>query len=219
MTHERDERWAYVVLAVLAVAYILYRLYALDGGTVPAIDIPRVRLGELAKGLPYLIAPLIAILTGFFQRRRAKAAREEWERRVRTEGFVRDEEDVEVRVVSGGRGAFSVDLRLTRAALYLFDRSGRREPMRFVLLSAGPSESAVVDAELLTDERTGRPRVKVSTSGPRSLSFEFGSVAAEAWWSDLRHGLGKTTKRDAENAPVARGENDMGGEYGISPGR
>ena len=96
MKHERDERWAYVVLAVLAVAYILYRLYASDGGALPAIDIPRVRLGELARGLPYLIAPLIAILTGVYQRRKAKALRQEWERRVRTEGFVREEEDVEV---------------------------------------------------------------------------------------------------------------------------
>lgn len=219
MKHERDERWAYVVLAVLAVAYILYRLYASDGGALPAIDIPRVRLGELARGLPYLIAPLIAILTGVYQRRKSKAVREEWEQRVRTEGFVREEEDVEVRIVSGGRGAFSADLRLTRAALYLFDRSGRREPVRFVLLSPGPSETSVVDAELLMDERTGRPRVKVMTSGPQGLSFEFGSVAAEAWWSDLRHGLGKSTKRGGEDEYAAGREGDMDREHQMSAGR
>jgi hypothetical protein len=209
MTHERDERWAYVALAALAVAYVLYRIYVSGGGIVP-VELPEVKLGEVGKGLPYLLAPLVAVLTELYRRRRARATRKEWERRVQAEGFVREEENVEIRIVTGGRGAFSADVRLTRAALYLFDRSGRRDPVRFVLMSPGPSETTVVDAELRMDDRTGRPRVRVNTSGPAGLSFEFGSVTAEAWWTDLRHGLGKTTRRDAE------GQSDMEDDRGTS---
>ena len=40
------------------------------------------------------------------------------------------------------------DVRLTRAALYILDRAGRREPMRFVLARPSVAESTVTDVSL-----------------------------------------------------------------------
>jgi hypothetical protein len=207
MTHERDQRWAYIALGVLACAYVIYRLYTSEGGALPTVDLSGVKLGELGKAMPYVVAPFIAVLTEYFRRRRAREARRQWEARVRTEGFVRDEENVEVGIVEGGRGAFTADVRLTRAALYMFDRSGRRDPVRFVLGSPGRSETAVVDARLVRGKGEGRPRVRVATSGPAGLTFEFTSAAAEAWWSDIRRSLGKSTSVDG-GGESAEGESD-----------
>jgi hypothetical protein len=187
---------------VLAAAYVLYRLYLAEGDALPSLDFSRFKLGELGRSLPYLVAPLIAVLTEFYRRRRARAVRKEWETRERMEGFVRGEEDIEVRIVKGGRGAFRADLRLTRAALYLFDKSGRREPVRLALSSPGLAEAAVEDAQLIGDAGGGRPRVRISTTGTKGMTFEFESAGAEAWWVDLRRSLGKPTRRDADGGPA-----------------
>jgi hypothetical protein len=226
MNRERDERWAYVALAVLACAYIVYRVYGAGGLTIPSVeglgitsvDLSRLKLRELGRALPYVAAPLIAVLTELFRRRRAREARRQWEERVRTEGFVREEENVEVGIVKGGRGTFAADLRLTRAALYMLDRSGRRDPVRFALGPAGGSESSVTDARLIRAVTQGRPRVRVAVSEPAGLTFEFASVSAEAWWSDIRRLLGKSTRADdaqaleeGTEAPVALGRDERTG--------
>jgi hypothetical protein len=204
MTHERDERWAYVALLVLAVGYLAYRWLSVQGARLHAIDLPRIRLGELGHSLPYVLAPLIAVVTELYRRRHARLIKEEWQARVTSEGFVRDEENVQAHVVKGGHGTFKADLRLTRAALYLFDHTGRRDPVHFTLTSPTETEKAVVDAELLNDPSAARPRVRVVTSG---MTFEFASAAADGWWSDLRRSLGKSARREpAEAEPNREGE-------------
>jgi hypothetical protein len=213
MNRERDERWAYVALGVLACAYVVYRVHGAGGLKIPftgsinvtSVDLSRLKMGELGRALPYAAAPLIAVLSEFMRRRRAREARSQWETRVQTEGFVREEESVEVRMVRGGRGAFTADVRLTRAALYLFDRGGRRDPARFVLGSAGRSETAVTDVRLIRATGEGRPLVRVATSGSSGLTFEFASVTAEAWWSDLRRSLGKSARIEEAERPEIDG--------------
>ncbi|MBN2565855.1 MAG: hypothetical protein JXB46_09095 [Candidatus Eisenbacteria bacterium] len=207
MTHERDERWAYVVLVALAAAYIVYRFLWPSGGRGFSVDLPldlpRIRLAELGKSLPYVAAPLIAVISELYRRRRAQRIREEWETRVTTEGFVRDEEDVEIHIVRGGRGTFKADVRLTRSALYLFDHTGRRDPVRFALKSPIEGENAIVDAQLVSDMTGSRPRVRVFTSG---MEFDFASAAADGWWADLRRSIGKSTRIEtAEAGPDSEG--------------
>ena len=132
LNHERDERWAYVALAVIVVGYIVYKFVGSSDFTGLSIRLPELNLGKLGKSLPYLAAPLFAVLSEVVRRRKARAVREKWESRVRTEGLLREEENLKVRLTDGARGSVQADVRLTRAALYVIDSSGRRDPMRFV---------------------------------------------------------------------------------------
>ncbi len=206
MNHERDERWAYVVLAALVVGYIVYRIAVSSdsaGLSISGLSIrlPEVDLGKFGKSLPYLFAPLFAVVSELIRRRKARAAREEWEHRARTEGVLRREENVKVRLTDGARGAVQADVRLTRAALYVIDRGGRRNPMRFVFLRSADSDVAVLDVDLLESSTPALRRVRVRMGGAARFVLEFESREGEAWWSSLRHALGKSTDRESSPEP------------------
>ena len=201
MNHERDERWAYVVLAVIAVGYIAYRFVGSFDFTGLSIRLPELNLGRFGKSLPYLAAPLFAVLSEVVRRRKAKAVREKWEHRVRTEGLLREEENLKVRLTDGARGSVQADVRLTRAALYVIDSGGRRDPMRFVFLRSADSDVAVLDASLLEGRTPELRRVRVRVGGAARFVLEFESRQGEAWWSSLRHSLGKSTDREQSPQP------------------
>ena len=196
MSHERDERWAYVALAVIAVGYIAYRFAGSFDFTGLSIRLPELNLGKFGKSLPYLAAPLFAVLSEVIRRRKAKGVREEWERRVRTEGLLREEENLKVRLTDGARGSVQGDVRLTRAALYVIDSGGRRDPMRFVFLRSADSDVAVLDASLLEGRTPELRRVRVRVGGAARFVLEFESRQGEAWWTSLRHSLGKSADRE-----------------------
>ncbi len=206
MSHERDERWAYVALAVLVVGYIVYRIAV--GSDFTGLSSsgrsgrrPEVELGKFGKSLPYLFAPLFAIVSKLIRRKKARAAREEWERRARTEGVLRTEENVKVKLTDGARGSVQADVRLTRAALYVLDRGGRRDPMRFVFLRSANSDVAVLDVSLLKGSTPAHRRVRVRMGGAAQFVLEFESREGEAWWSSLRRSLGKPTDRESYPEP------------------
>ncbi len=206
MSHERDERWAYVVLAALVVGYIVYRIAVSSdfaGLSISGLSIhlPELDLGKFGKSLPYLFAPLFAVVSELIRRKKARAAREEWEHRARTEGVLRKEEDVKVKLTDGARGSVQADVRLTRAALYVIDRGGRRNPMRFVFLRSADSDVAVLDVYLLETSTPALRRVRVRMGGAAQFVLEFESRQGEAWWSSLRRSLGKSTDRESSLEP------------------
>ncbi|MCK4510111.1 hypothetical protein KAW64_00140 [bacterium] len=206
MNHERDERWAYVVLAALVVGYIVYRTAVgsdFTGLSISGLSIrlPELNLGKFGKSLPYLFAPLFAVVSELIRRKKARAAREEWEHRARTEGVLRKEENVKVKLTDGARGSVQADVRLTRAALYVIDRGGRRNPMRFVFLRSADSDVAVLDVYLLEASTPAHRRVRVRMGGAAQFVLEFESREGEAWWSSLRHALGKSTDRESAPEP------------------
>jgi hypothetical protein len=209
LNHERDERWAYVVLAVLAVAYVAYRFTGSFDLTNMSVRLPDLSLGKLGKNLPYLFAPLFAVLSEVIRRRKARVVREDWERRVRTEGFLRGEENLKVKFVEGGRGSVQGDVQLTHAALYLLDKNGRREPMRFSLSLSAGADVAVLDVTLRegSSPELGRVRVTVgAAAGGNRFAFEFESREGEAWRSSLRRLLGKPTKEEPGQEPPPEAE-------------
>ncbi len=211
MNHERDERWAYVALAALVVAYIVYRITVsadFTGLSIRGLSIhlPELNLGKFGKSLPYLFAPLFAVVSELIRRKKARTIREEWERRARTEGVLRKEEDVKVKLTHGARGSVQADVRLTRAALYVIDRGGRRNPMRFVFLRSADSDIAVLDVSLLGGATPALRRVRVRMGGAARFVLEFESREGEAWWSSLRHALGKSTDRESSPEPPRESE-------------
>ena len=206
MNHERDERWAYVALAVLAVGYIVYRIAVgsdFAGLSISGLSIrlPDLKLGKFGKSLPYLFAPLFAVISELIKRKKARAMREEWERRARTEGLLREEENVKVKLTDGARGSVQADVRLTRAAFYVIDRGGRRDPMRFVFLSSSNADVVVLDVSINEGRTPELRRVRVRMGGAAQLVLEFESRQGEAWWSSLRHSLGKSADREAFPEP------------------
>jgi len=203
LADERDERWVYVALAALAVAYAAYR-FVLSAGPDGLLDRLRgVDLGRFGKTLPYLAAPLFAVVSEFIRRRKARSVREAWAKRSRTEGFVRGEDDLKIRFVEGGRGSMQGAVRLTRAALYILDNGGRREPMRFVLARPSVGEPAVLDVSVREGRSPELRRVRVATgdAGGNRFSFEFESREGEAWWSSLRRSLGRSMDRSETAEP------------------
>jgi hypothetical protein len=203
VTNERDERWAYIVLAVLVFAYVAYRFWPESGSEGLAgiealkdvsVRLPEIDLGKLGKSLPYLAAPLFAVLSEMFRRRKAKAVREAWERNAQIEGFVRGEDNVKIRFVEGGRGTIQGDLRMTRAALYLLDRSGRRDPMRFAFARSEAEEPIVLDATVREGTATESRRVRITigeSADGNSFAVEFESKTGQAWRSSILRALGK----------------------------
>ena len=191
-----------MALAVLVVGYVVYRIAVSSDFTGLSmrglsIRIPDLNLGKFGKSLPYLFAPLFAVISELIKRRKAKAVREEWDRRARSEGLLREEENVKVRLTDGARGSVQADVRLTRAALYVFDRGGRRDPMRFVFLNSADSDVVVLDVSVHEGRTPERRRVRIRMGGAARLTLEFESRRGEAWWSSLRHSLGKSTDREA----------------------
>ncbi len=191
-----------MALAALVVGYIVYRFTVSSGFTGLSIRglsirLPELNLGRFGKSLPYLFAPLFAVISELVRRKKAKTIREKWERRARTEGFLRAEENVKVRLTDGARGSVQADVRLTRAAFYVIDRGGRRDPMRFVFLSSADSDVVVLDVSLREGRTPELRRVRIRMGGAARLVLEFESRQGEAWWSSLRHSLGKSADREA----------------------
>lgn len=201
MSRERDERWAYVVLAVLLVAFVVYRGGGASWFSGVSLKLPDIEAAPFVKNLPYLFAPLLAVLSEIWRRRRARALKVEWEMRARSEGLRREAEDVAVRFVSGARGTMRADARLTRAAMYLFDRSGRRSVMRLLLAGGGEGDHRVAGVSLTGGGPGERPRLRVSVKGPAAFEFEMASLDADGWWADLRNSPGVR-----DNAPGERAE-------------
>jgi hypothetical protein len=96
--------------------------------------------------------------------------------------------------VEGARGSFQADVYLTRSAFYLFDRGGRREPMRFPLTASSARDAAVVDASLAPGAAQGARAVRVHIRGPAPVEIEFQTPDAEGWWTDLRRSLGRSVR-------------------------
>lgn len=216
MTHERDERWAYIVLGLLVVAYVVYRAASTDWLSGLSLDLssfkPRglnlgaLKLGAVGRTLPYLAAPLIAVLSEVFRRRRARAVKTMWETKARAEGFLRDEEDLKVRFVQGGRGTMQSDVRLTRAAIYFLDRAGRREPMRFGISRDPGTGYALKDVRFIPGKAAERPAVRIVISGESAIELEFASANAGGWVADIRRVLGRSPEPPPEEAPEEQTE-------------
>ena len=123
MPHERDERWVYVALAVLAIAFVAYTLRN-------SIDLSRASFDwvrKLGGTAPYALATLFGIFFQMWNRKRLERVRKKWEADIRVEGLLRQGSDVTVVFARGAKGSFRADVHLTRSALYLFDRGGRRD--------------------------------------------------------------------------------------------
>jgi hypothetical protein len=186
LAEERNERWVLVALAVLAVAYVVYRYR-------DSIDIDLSSLAKPARSLGYFVAPLLAVLTQIWKRRKTKAAREGWEKGILQEGLVRRERGLRARLVNGKQGgAFPAEVSLTRAALYLFDDSGRRDPMRFPLLRETLKDFGLSDVRVDPGGEGGQAWVRIRVTGPSSFGVEFLSAHGEHWWVDVRRAIGKS---------------------------
>ncbi|MEA3408881.1 MAG: hypothetical protein U9Q95_00880, partial [Candidatus Eisenbacteria bacterium] len=140
------------------------------------------------------------------RKKKAKAVREEWERRARTEGLLRSEDNVKVKLTDGARGSVQADVRLTRAALYVIDRGGRRDPMRFVFLRSAGTDVELLDVSVLEGSAPELRRVRVRVGGAARFVVEFESRMGEAWWSSLRHALGKSVDREPSEETLPESE-------------
>lgn len=189
MAEERNERWVYVALGILALAYIVYRYH-------DSMDISLGRLRKLVPTLGYAVAPLFAVLTQVWRRKKSKAAKEAWQRGILQEGLTREERGVTMRFINGKLGgSFAADVSLTRAALYVFDATGRRDPMRFPLLRDRQEDLGVVDVEMRPSEGGGQSTIRIRVTGPTTYTIQFVSSHGEWWWVDIRRALGKSTDR------------------------
>jgi hypothetical protein len=196
--HERDERWVYVALAVLAIAYVVYKFG-------PSVDLPsqfpRVKpsfhgLGKVLSTVPYLAATLIGVFFQFWGRRKRAEARKHMEAQLVQEGPIRQGQAITVRVGRRLGSSYDADLHLTRAALYVLDTTGKRDPLRIPLRR---SEGAFVeDASIVPAAGDGYPTVIVTIGGPARKELFFTSPEATAWWMDVRKALGKSAEMPQE---------------------
>jgi hypothetical protein len=196
--HERDERWVYVVIALLVVAYVAYRFHAQSAMEVPRVRVDWKVLGKVGSVLPYLAAVVFGVIAQYFARRRHESQRMEWESRLATEGLVRAEDGVRMWLVDARgrrRQNFEGQLKLTRSAFYVFETSGRREPLRFSLRHDEAGSPRVDDVSIMS--RGGEYAVRLSFTSGGGASLDFASPDAQAWWIDIRKALGKTTDVEA----------------------
>ncbi len=225
LPHERDERWVYVALAVLAIAYVVYRYgpsFNLPG-QLPHVRPSFHKLGKALSTLPYLAATLIGVFFQFWGRRKRAEARKRMEAQLVQEGPVRQGHSITVRVGRRLGSSYDADLHLTRAALYVLDTAGKRDPLRIPLRR---SEGAFVeDASLTPAASGGYPAVMVTIGGPARKELFFSSSDATAWWEDIRRALGKSVERpqDAMADRVETDENERdvraGDDWGVEPDR
>lgn len=201
MAHERDERWVYVALIVLALAYLIYRY-----GT--SIEFPDVSfrsfrgLRKLASTLPYLAATFFGVFFQIWNRRKQAAARARMEEDLKREGVVRQVGGLRVDVGERRKQSFEADLFLTRLALYVFDRAQKRGPSRLPVQRVSDG-TFLMDASLVQGASDLPPAVRVEVGGKGGQPFEFAPTDAVAWWMDLRSALGKTADVEAELAAAA----------------
>lgn len=205
LAHERDERWVYVALAVLALAYIIYRYRG-------SIDLPVVSLRSLRKvgtTVPYVLATFFGIFFQAWNRKKFERIRKKWEADLKLEGVVRQRVDVTTWHGGRKRQSFQADIYMTNAALYVFDRARRRDPMR--LGFGGGVGSGFVDGAALLPAAAGGPRrVRILTGGAGEVSFEFATPDADAWWTDIRRALRQPADVEAELAAAEIDEESEG---------
>lgn len=190
MAQERDERWVYVALAVLAVAYVVYRYRG-------SIDLPDVSLRSFRKiggTIPYLFATLIGVFFQAWGRRKADRARRKMEADASLEGVVRQATDVTALYGGQKRQSAQVDIIMTRAALYVFDRARRRAPARLAFGGAGGVAGAA-----LRPGPAGGPRMVRVLAGSGD-DFQFATPDAESWWTGIRRALGQSADLESELA-------------------
>lgn len=196
MPHERDERWAYVALAVLAVAFIAYTFR-------DSIDLSRASfdwIKKLGGTAPYALATLFGVFFQMWNRRRLERVRKKWEADIRAEGLLREGSDLKVVFGGGAKGSLRADVRLTRSAFYIFDRGGRREPMRFPLTPSSARDPAIVGVSLMSDATQGARAVQIRIRGPAPFQIEFRTPDADGWSADLRRALGTSVRGAAARA-------------------
>lgn len=201
MPRERDERWIYVALVILAVAYVVY---ARRG----SIDLSRLSfdwLKKLGGTASYGLATAFAIVFQIWNKRRLARVRKKWEDRIKTEGQLRQGLDFKVVFAGGAKGSFKADVHLTRSALYVFDRGGRREPMRFPATASSPRDAVVAGVAVARDPGGGGT-VQVDIRGPSSFRVEFAAPDAEAWVADLSRVLGRSPRTAARETAAEYGE-------------
>ncbi|MFH1502429.1 MAG: hypothetical protein ABIG03_05215 [Candidatus Eisenbacteria bacterium] len=195
MTHERDERWVYVALAVLAVAYVVYKYRT-------SLELPDINFrgfGKVASTLPYLAATFFGVFFQMLNRKKQVAARKRMEEGLSMEGALRRSEAVPVRVGRKRGQSYVADVFLTRAALYVFDSARKRDAMR-VPTQRGVEALYIENASLEPDAAGGAPTLTVQLGGSTGSALTFTLPDAVAWWMDIRGALGKSTDVEAELA-------------------
>jgi hypothetical protein len=193
--HERDERWVYVALALLAIAYVIYRY----GDSLELPDVSFKGLRKVATTLPYLVATFFGVFFQMFNRRKQTAARKRMEEGLDREGVVRKSENVAIAVGRKRGQSFEADVLLTKAALYVFDTARKRDPMR-IPVRRDPGAVFVEDASLLPDASGGPPMLVVKLGGATGRPMSLFTTDSVAWWIDLRGALGKSADVEAELA-------------------
>ncbi len=201
LPQERDERWVYVALAVLAVAYVVYRY----GTSVDLPDVSFRKLGKLTTALPYLAATFFGVFFQMWGRKKQAAARKRMEEGLVREGALRQAEGVTVHVGLRRKQSFEADIFLTRVALYVFDRARKRDPMRIPTQRASGT-AFIEDASLERGASEGPPTVRVQLGGVAGWPLLFSVPDAVAWWMDIRSAIGKSTDVEAELAGRHRDE-------------
>lgn len=205
MPHERDERWVYVALAVLAILYVIYKYGS-------SIDLPRMNvsfhgLGKAFSAIPYLAATLIGVFFQVWGRKKRAEAHKRMEAELVREGPIRQAQGITVRAGRRLGGSFQADIHLTRSALYVLDSAGKRDAMRIELRrSAGGVY--VEDASLRPASDGGQPIVLVTIGGTSRQMLAFSTPDASAWWMDIRGALGKSTDVDAETRSAEEGTDE-----------
>ena len=187
MSHERDERWVYVALAILAVAYVAYTFR--DSLDLSRISFAWVR--KLGGTIPYVAATFFGVFFQLWNKKRVEKVRKVWEAGIRAEGLLRQGLDLKVAFADGMKGSLRADVFLTRSALYLFDRGGRRDPMRLPLVPSSSQDPAVVGASLGPTEDQGMRAVRIRVQGPSPFDIVFRSPDADGWRIDVRRVVGR----------------------------
>lgn len=184
-----------VALAVLAVAYVMYRYH----GSIDMPDISFKGLRKIGTVVPYLAATLFSVVFQMWNRRRQRAARERMERQLMQEGPVRRSDGLAVRQGRGRLQSYEADLHLSRAALYVFDRANKRDPQRIETQSASTG-AFIEDAMLEAGASGGPPTVRIAIGGAKRQVLEFTSPDAAGWWVDVRRSIGRSADVEEELA-------------------
>jgi hypothetical protein len=195
LAHERDERWVYVALAILAIAYVVYRYW--DSIDLPAFSFRGLR--KLGTTLPYVLATFFGVFFQAWNRRRVERIRKRWEADLALEGVVRQREDVSAWHRGRKRESFQADIYMTGAALYVFDRARKRDPMRLTL-GRGEKGGFVGGAALVQASDGGPRRVRVLAAAGGEVILEFTTPDADGWWMAIRRALRQPADLEAELA-------------------
>ncbi len=185
MAEERDERWVYVVLGLVAVGYLAYSNW---DAVITRVNLRH--LGRFTSSIGYLVAPLVAVIMGLVRRRKSEAVRKQWDVIALAEGVIREERGVRTKAGDSKGGWFKADVRLTRTALYVLDTTGRKDPMRLMVHLESVNDLGLFDAEYALSDQGGGGIVTVRVVGRTKFGIQFSSPQSLAWWTDIRRALG-----------------------------